>query len=251
MANYMMQPGDKARTATTIVWVEQLEKRWGEHWQKHFYGYLADLRTQVACSPVHDQDTYTETDVKNWVRRHIDPDTGDVATEYTNQQPRVGDPKKAHIHLIVIVKGPQRREDFSEMFLDLVWIHPNKWQHVVHLDTLIRYLAHMDNPEKHKYSVFDVMGFGGINLKPLTIQKSDEYSKATAMFFVQSYIEDNHIRYYHVLCKWAKAFGDYDVYACVMGRTPTWVAYFSSMRLEKMDKDAKRKAKAEREATAA
>lgn len=247
MADYMLKYGEKARTVTTIIWVEDLERRYGDHWQKFFYGYLADLHIQIACSPVHDKDVYTETDVKNWQRRHIDPDTGEVATEFSNQEPRVGDPKKPHIHIICIVKGPMTREDFSELFLDLVWISPLKWQRVLHLDVLIRYLAHMDDPEKAQYSCFDVIGFGGINLKALTIQKSDEYTKAMSMAAVMEYIEDNNIRYYHVLAKWAKALGDYDIFSCVMGRTPTWVAYFSSLRLEKMDKDAKRKAKQKRE----
>lgn len=244
MANYMLAPGEKARTVTCIVWVEDLERRWGEeHWKKHFYGYLADLRCMVACSPVHDKDTYSDEDVRNWCRRHEDPDTGDVATEYTNQTPRVGDPKKAHIHIIVIIKGPQYREDFSQMFLDLVWINPTKWQRVVHLDSMTRYLAHMDNPEKYQYSVFDVMGWGGFNLRPLTIQKSDEYTKAMAMASVMDYIEENDVRYYHHLAKWAKALGDYDIFACVMGRYGTFVAYFRDAREETAAKKAAKKAK--------
>ena len=68
MANYL-QPGEKARTVTAIVWVEDLERRWGEHWAKHWYGYLADLRCMVACSPIHDQDLYEE-DVRNGSPSH-------------------------------------------------------------------------------------------------------------------------------------------------------------------------------------
>ena len=59
MANYMLKYGEKARTVTTIVWVEQLEKRWGPEWRKHWYGYLADLRCMVACSPLQDKDVYS------------------------------------------------------------------------------------------------------------------------------------------------------------------------------------------------
>lgn len=250
MANYMLKFGEKARTVTTLVWVEDLERRWGDSWPKYFYGYLADLRTMVCCSPVHDKDTYTDEDVRNWVRRHIDPDTGDVATEFTNEKPKVGDPKKAHIHLIVIVKGPQTREDFSAMFLDLIWIHPNKWQRVVHLDSMTRYMAHMDNPEKAQYSCFDIKGWGGFNLKPLTIQKSDEYTKAMAMASVMDYIEENNVRYYHRLVKWAKDLGDYDIFSCVVGRFGTFVAYFRSQTEEMVEKDKKKKAERERQAQA-
>ena len=127
MANYMLRDGEKARTVTTIIWVEDLERRYGDHWKKHFYGYLADLRIPVCCSPIHDKDTYTEEDVSAWCRRHIDPDTGEVADEYTNSQPRVGDPKKPHIHIIAITKGPMTREDFSKLFYDLVYIKVTAW----------------------------------------------------------------------------------------------------------------------------
>ena len=146
MADYQLKHGEKARTVQSIMWVEDLERRWGEEWKSKLYGYLANLRCQVACSPIHDKDTYDDTDVRDWCRRHIDPDTGDVATEYTNMTPKVGDPKKPHIHFILIVKGPMFREDFSEMMLDLVWIHPNKWQRVVHLDVVTRYLAPNQQP---------------------------------------------------------------------------------------------------------
>lgn len=241
MANYMLQHGEKARTVTAIVWIEQLERRWGERWQRYFYGGLADLMCMVCCSPIHDHDTYTDEDVRNWCRRHEDPDTGDVATEYTNQMPKVGDPKKSHIHVILIVKGPQTREDFSQMMLDIVWVDPRKWQRVVHLDTLTRYMAHMDSPEKYKYSVFDVMSFGGFNLKPLTIAKSDEYDKATALAACMDYIEENNVLYFHHLVRWAKALGDYDIWSCVTGRFGYFVAYFRSISDEKAAREAKKK----------
>ena len=191
MADYQLKYGEKARTVQSIMWVEDLERRWGEEWKSKLYGYLANLRCQVACSPIHDKDTYDDTDVRDWCRRHIDPDTGDVATEYTNMTPKVGDPKKPHIHFILIVKGPMFSEDFSGMMLDLVWIHPNKWQRVVHLDVVTRYLAHMDNPEKYQYSCFDILHFGGFSLKCLSITKTDEYSKATAFCSCYDYCEEN------------------------------------------------------------
>ena len=245
MANYMLKSGEKARTVQTIIWVQQMERRYGEHWQKHFYGYLADLRTQVACSPIHDKDTYTEEDVRAWCRRHEDPDTGEVADKYTNEQPRVGDPKKPHIHVIVIVKGPMKREDFTALFEDLVHVKPTMWQRVIHLDSMTRYLAHMDNPEKYKYSTFDIQAYGGFSLKPLAITKTDEYNKANALVETLEYIEDNKVRHYHKLVKWAKELGDYDVFCCVTGRHGFFAAYFKSISEEKAEK--REKAKRERE----
>lgn len=250
MADYMLKYGEKARTVTTIVWLEQLERRWGEDWKRMWYGYLADLRCMVACSPLHDQDVYSDEDVRNWTRRHLDPDTGELADEYTNALPKVGDPKKPHFHIVLIVKGPMNREDFSSLFLDIVWISPTKWQRVIHLDTITRYLAHMDNPEKAQYSCFDIMGWGGYNLKPLTIQKSDEFTKAMAMASVMDYIEENDVIYYHHLVKWAKGLGDYDIFSCVVGRFGTFVAYFRDVRDERAAKEAARKKREEEQAIA-
>ena len=247
MANYMLKFGEKARTVTAIVWVEDLQRRWGDHWEKKWYGYLADMRTMVACSPIHDKDTYSEEDVENWCKRHIDPDTGTVATEYTNVQPKVGDPKKAHFHIIIIVKGPMKREDFSDLMLGVVWIMPNKWQRVIHLDTMTRYLAHMDNPEKFKYDWTDVIPFGGFSLKPLTIAKSDEYTKATALAGVLEYIEDNKLRYYHQLVRWARQLGDYDIFCCVTGRAGMFIGLFNSIRQEKQDKAQRQKEEQKRQ----
>lgn len=241
MADYMLKYGEKARTVTAIIWKEQLERRWGDHWEKQLYGYLADLRIMVAVSPLHDMDVYSDEDVRAWKRRHIDPDTGDVADEYTNAVPSVGDKKKAHFHIVVIVKGPMTREDFSRLFLDLVWIKPTMWQRVIHLDSMTRYLCHMDDPNKYQYSCFDIQGYGGYNLKPLTIQKSDEYTKAMAMASVMDYIEDNHVLYYHKLVCWAKELGDYDIFSCVIGRFGTFVAYFRSIADEKAAKKAAEK----------
>lgn len=248
MANYQLKSGEKARTVTTIVWVEDLERRYGEHWQRHFYGYLADLRIPVCCSPVHDHDTYTDEDVSAWRRRHIDPDTGEVATEYTNQEPRVGDPKKAHIHIIVITKGPMFREDFSQLFYDLIYIKVTAWEKVLHLDTLTRYMAHMDNKEKYQYNFTDIISFGGFSLKPISIQKTDEYTKASALVEVLTYCEDNKITKYHVLVKWAKTLGDYDVFACVTGRASFFAAYFRSIQDEIIERRESEKKKKENSA---
>ena len=146
MANYQLKDGEKARTVTTILWVEGLERRYGEHWQKALFGYFADLRIPVCISPIHDKDTYTDEDVSAWCRRHIDPDTGEVANEFTNKMPKVGDPKKAHVHVILITKGPMYREDFSKLLYDLIYVPVTAWEKVLHLDALTRYMAHMDNP---------------------------------------------------------------------------------------------------------
>lgn len=248
MADYQLKDGEKARTVTTILWVEDLERRYGDKWLGRLYQYLADLKIPCCCSPVHDKDTYTEEDVRAWCRRHEDPDTGEVATKYTNRTPRVGDEKKSHVHIILITKGPMYREDFSELLSDLVTVKVTAWEKVLHLDTLTRYMSHMDDKSKYRYSDFDILGFGGFNLKPLTIKKSDEYVKAMAMASVMEYIEDNGIKYYHSLVKWAKDLGDYDIFNCVTGRFGTFCAYFRSLREEKQDKAEAKKRQEEEEA---
>lgn len=236
MANYLLKQGEFARTVTTILWVEPLQRLYGDKWESKLHGYLAGLLIPVCCSPVHDKDVYSDEDVRNWIRRHIDPDTGEVADKYTNQTPKVGDPKKAHVHVILIVKGRQDRNYFTELMGDLVYVNPNSWSKVPHLDALTRYMAHMDNPEKAQYEPHMIKAWGGFNLKPISIVRSDEYSKYCACIYVTDYIFDNNIRYYHQIWKHVKDTGDIDLMSCVRGNSSHWRSVLDGIRQERIDK---------------
>lgn len=242
MAHLMIRDGERVRQAWCVIFLEDVAKNAKtEEDRRNPYGlvlkHLAGLKSiTCACSPLHDQDTYDEQDVQNWVQRHINPDTGDVAEDYLELQPRVGDKKKEHVHVLIVDKGPHVREWFNNLMLDIVPdLKPNRWQKVIKLDAAIRYLAHLDHKElgKHEYSALDVHGFGGIDLSPLL--RSDKYAKIDTLFFVQRWVMDNDCRHYHKLVHWAWSIGDYEVIGCVTGRAAYFSAYFRSLADERAE----------------
>ena len=66
----------KARNVMFLAYLKDWGKTYGQ-----LLEYLDDLHMPCACSPVHDSDTFTENDVKNWVERHLDKETGEIAKE--------------------------------------------------------------------------------------------------------------------------------------------------------------------------
>lgn len=234
--------GGKARNVGVIAWMEDLERigmRYGD-----LLAVLDGMQIKAACSPLHDRDTYTDEDVRKWVRRHIDPDTGDLAEEHSNRTPRVGDPKKPHVHIMLRFPGPRTpqycQDFFSEHFgQSLPCFRKQKFIKVDDPDTLLRYYAHMDTPAKAQYSVFDIVGFGGIDMSCLV--KSDTNSKLKILCEIDAHMVKKGIKSYHRLCRWAFNTGNIDYINIVTGRASYFTGYFNSQRQDRMDAQERRK----------
>lgn len=244
MANLLLKPGEKARNVWRVVWMEDLcaalhlpldadgmEVAYGK-----FLAYCASLHCQIAVSPIHGDDTYDEHDVRNWRRRHdLDPDTNRPTSECAEPDqdwdalcPKIGDPKKPHLHFAMFLRGPLNRTNYTDMFGDLLPLRENAWEKIIHPTSALRYLVHLDEHEtgKKQYSALDVHGFGGIDLSCLL--KDDDMARFETLMFVLDYIEDNDIRHYLHLVRWAKSTGDYDTLSCVSGRHSFFCAIFRS-----------------------
>lgn len=237
MANYMLKAGEKARIVWVIVWLEDIERLYSD---KDPYAvildYMQSLHQPCAVSPVHDKDTYSVEDVRNWTRRHIDPDTGEVKEECRDTMPVVGQPKKAHVHIYLEFKNPVGPDYLSKHMKDLLPIKENRWERVIYPDSAKRYLAHMDEQEsgKYRYACTDIHSFGGVKMDCLL--REDDFIKVNTLIACQSYIEDNHVRHYHVLARWAFSTGDYMIIACVTGRAAYFANFFRSMSDEKRER---------------
>lgn len=237
----------KARNVTVIIWMEELEKIYKTYWD--FVAFMQGLNVQAAISPVHDEDTYTAEDVRKWVKRKekeegtdklYDAETGELLPIWENVVPKVGDKKKAHVHVVFKFAGVRTGQYLSELMEDFgLEIGRWRWQKVESLDALIRYLVHMDDPDKAQYSPMMIIGCGGIDLSALT-QTNTEIRIRTLMT-VQKHIEEHKITSYHVLCKWAFATGSTDIVSCVCGRASHFIGYFRSIRDEKAARKAKEK----------
>lgn len=87
----------------------------------------------VALSPLHDKD--------------VNPD---------------GEMKKAHYHAVLSYKGNKSFEQIDEIARILKAPVP---QRVSSLVGAVRYLVHMDNPEKYQYDSKDIRAFGGFDVE--------------------------------------------------------------------------------------
>lgn len=80
-----------------------------------------------------------------------------------------GTPKKPHIHVLVLYEGKKSFEQVKELTDRLNAPIPQK---CANAKGLVRYFAHMDNPEKVQYSKSGIIAHGGADIAP--------YLKATS-----------------------------------------------------------------------
>lgn len=110
---------------------------------------LSELHLKIWVSPLHDRDTWTAADAKR------------------NPEHAEGMAKKPHYHLVVEYPVSHYMDDVRAQFQFL-----NGSSYIVPVESLIsmvRYLAHQDDPDKAQYSIDDIRTFGGAELD-LTMQ---------------------------------------------------------------------------------
>lgn len=163
--------------------------------------WLTSSHYLAAISPLHDNDHWTATDVRRYIanqeRRYgvkigendetWERPTGDYVvvngrrrreTE-TVRIPAVGEAKKAHRHIIIkydySLPATQVIDEFSSSGFRILYFEPIRSERAY-----LRYLIHLDNPEKARYRREDVVNLGGYDLKPLYEQTHDERFQITA-----------------------------------------------------------------------
>ncbi len=236
--------GDKARNVAVLCWIEDLEHigmGYGD-----LLAVLDGMHIECVVSPLHDRDSYTPEDVRKWCRAHIDPDTGDVAEDAVVRIPKVGAAKKAHVHIMLRFKGARTASYCEQLMADafghaLPCFRAQKWEKVEHVESMMRYFAHLDQPDKAEYSAFDVVGLGGVDLSCLV--KNDVNSKLKTLCDVQAFVQKKGIKSYAVLVRWAFNGKNLDYINCVTGRASYFAAYFNACRQDLADKAAAKKAK--------
>lgn len=226
---------DKARNVTAVVYQEDLPS----------YGALLEhldgLHIPCAVSPLHDADTYTEGDIKRWVTRNTDKETGKVdESALAHGMPEVGQHKKPHYHVLLRYPGPVDAQRCTKDFEGLVDIRPQAWQKVGNVDSMLRYFAHLDSPEKTRYNALDIKGFGGIDLSALL--RTSKVSNISVLLDVMDYMIAHKIRHYNQLVKWALSTADMDTISCVTGRASFFANYFKSASDERREKLEREKA---------
>lgn len=153
----------RTRIYATIVYPESAPEDW-----------LDKLKSECVpafVSPLHDQD--------------INPD---------------GEIKKPHYHVMVMfdgVKTIQQWDDFKSLFGGV-------GNEIVQSKRgYARYLCHLDNPEKYRYNVDDVICIAGADYPDVISRDSDKYATIRQMI---NFVRNNHITSYTDLMDHAMEF---------------------------------------------
>lgn len=161
------------RTYLAIGYVESLEENWIQ--------ILEDEHVPILISPLHDQDENED-----------------------------GSPKKAHYHIMLDYSGPHPESDALKIWKKIGAVpYPG---HVADKRAMCRYFCHLDNSEKKKYDISQVIEISGFDYLTIINLPTDKYSAIGEMMdFVKQYnilsfaqlmiyARDNKDTWYRSLC---------------------------------------------------
>jgi len=128
---------NRTRNWTFVVYPESAPDNWRE--------IIDEYRTPWIESPLHDMDT--------------NPD---------------GELKKPHWHVMMMFPTNKSYDQIREITMKLRSPNPQK---VANTKGMVRYFAHMDNPEKYQYSKSDIVAHCGADLSELLeVTKTERYT---------------------------------------------------------------------------
>lgn len=113
----------------------------------HWRDTLSEMGLQVAISPLHDKDLNKD-----------------------------GSPKKPHFHCVLVFDSVKAREQVQEICRKIGT--NEQCQRVLNLKGTMRYLCHLDNPEKAQYDRSLVQIIGGLDYDKCTLTDDDEEKNA-------------------------------------------------------------------------
>lgn len=99
-----------------------------------------------------------------------------------------GEVKKPHWHLLLMFGGVKSFEQVCEVVKPLNCPIPERCHNA---KAMVRYMAHLDNPEKYRYSVSDIKPHGGVDISELLRPSSSE--RYTLIRDMSAYIRDNDV----------------------------------------------------------
>lgn len=147
----MAKKDDRIRNWTFILYPDSAPENWRQ--------VLDDLHIEWVESPLHDKD-------KN-------------PTE---------EEKKPHWHILLCFDGKKSYEQILDITTS---IHGSIPKRVSSTRGLVRYMAHLDNPEKHQYSRSDIIGHGGADVAQML--KPTSSCRYEIMEDMIKYIEENNV----------------------------------------------------------
>lgn len=114
-----------------------------------------------------------------------------------------GEPKKPHYHIFLTFEGKKSYEQILEVIQCTNGTIP---QRVNNQRSLIRYFAHIDNPEKAQYNLTEIVCHGGVDIGDLLTIGSGE--KQTYIKEMMDFVRNNDIEEFYELADYARECND-------------------------------------------
>ena len=157
-----MKENARTRNWATIVYQESAPSDW--------ISKLEDTHIPAFISPLHNNDLDKDGKIKN----------------------------KAHYHILLMFDGVKTREQVIGIVEQFGGVGT---EYVNSVHSMARYLCHLDNKDKAKYSIEDVISLSGADYKSMISFASDKYTAISEMI---DYCMDNAITSYAALLIYAK-----------------------------------------------
>lgn len=151
----------RTRNWTIVLYPESAPKNWRN--------ILDDFHIEWIESPLHDSDINAN-----------------------------GEPKKAHWHILLMFGGVKTYEQVKEITDKLNSPIPQRCHNA---KAMVRYMAHLDNPDKAHYSVSDIKAHGGVDLAEMLRPSSSE--RYTLIREMIDYVRKNNILEFQDLMDYA------------------------------------------------
>ena len=151
----------RCRNWTFVIYPESAPENWRT--------VLDELKIEWVCSPLHDKDLNANNE-----------------------------PKKAHYHIMVLFSGVKA---YSQVVALTSGLNGTVPQQVHNTKALVRYMAHLDNPEKAQYSIKDITCGGGVDIQELLRPSSSE--RYTFISEMVVFCRDNNITEFKDLVDYA------------------------------------------------
>lgn len=189
---------DRTRNWTAIVYPDSAPENWR--------GILDEYHIEWIESPLHDKDKNED-----------------------------GTPKKPHWHIALCFSGPKSFDQVNELLSPLNCTIPI----VVHeLKSMVRYMAHLDTPDKVRYDASKIVGHGGADIAEILAPTRRE---SLNMFnTIVQWIVENNIYEYEDVVMYGISTGDDDWMRALDVCTYKLCCFLSSRRHRRNDCEVKK-----------
>lgn len=181
---------ERTRNWTFIVYPESCVENWREK--------IDEMHIPWCSSPLHDKDINAN-----------------------------GEPKKPHWHIVLCFDG---KKSYSQIELITKSVGGTRPEKVHELRAMIRYLAHLDNPDKWQYDFNDVISYGGLDVEEISCSIK---SRLTSILNdIQDYVIENDITEFADLSDYAK-YTNSDWYTVITKYSTFYLKTYLSSRRNK------------------